>query len=110
MHVYESRSRLGHALGQTSTSPDHSFDLVIINEGHPTSPETAKLTYYLGAFTILGTAPTTTALVASPSGRLGYVTEPSGVTLALCVVKDANTGTERLHRAQVNNRYKGHTI
>jgi hypothetical protein len=35
--------------------------------------------------------------------------EPLTLASALCVVKEANTGTGRFHRAQVNNEYKGHT-
>jgi hypothetical protein len=71
--------------------------------------KTTELAYYQGVFAILSTAPTTTAWEAFPSGRLGYVTEPSALASALCVVEDANTGTRHLHRAQVNSEYKDHT-
>jgi hypothetical protein len=37
------------------------------------------------------------------------MTEPSVLASALYVIKDANTGTRHLHRAQVNNGYEGRT-
>jgi hypothetical protein len=83
---------------------------ILPTEEHPISPEATELTYYQELFAILIIAPTTTTWIVSPSDRLGYVTEPPTLDLALCIVKDANTGTGHLHRAQVNNEYKGHTI
>jgi hypothetical protein len=74
-----------------------------------TSLETPELTYYQELFAILTTAPTTAIWTAFPLDWLGYVTEPSALALALCTVKDANTGTRHPLSAQVDSKYKDHT-
>jgi hypothetical protein len=93
LHNYQPRSGLAMALGRLSPCPSMASASMLPTRECPTSPEAAELTYYQELFAILTTAPTTTTWTASPSDRLGYVTEPSALASALCVLKDANIGT-----------------
>jgi hypothetical protein len=72
------------ALDRLPPRPSLASASILSTERHPTSLETTELTYYLGAFAIFNTAPTTTAWSTSPSGRLGLMTEPSDLFSALC--------------------------
>jgi hypothetical protein len=75
--------------GRLPPRPSMASASILPTKERPTSPKATELTYYQELFAILTTAPTTMTWTTSPSDGLGYVTEPS----ALCVVKDANTGT-----------------
>jgi hypothetical protein len=81
--------RAGSAMvsGRLPPRPSMASASIISMKECPTSPEATELMYHQGLFAILTTAPTTMTWTASPSDMLGYVTEPSALTLALCVSK-----------------------